>query len=135
MNQEEVRSYLAGPGSNELDLVVLPRRYLELMMRKDIGLSAESILRKLAGVDIGGTRAPLDESDMRRCLWLVSDFPELRERLSLMSEVSPEWAIIVSHWSNLEEAWRGRHLVVGGPSDLGSLFKEVRNEIVNLASI
>jgi hypothetical protein len=44
---------------------------------------------------------PRDSGDLRRCLLLIDQVPEFRERVAEMAECSPEWAALVSAWNEL----------------------------------
>lgn len=131
MNREQVIAYLEGPGNDEVDLVIMPRRFYQLLERKQIGVSSEVMLQQLMDIDLqAGSYYPRDLSDIRRCLHLVRDFPELRDCVPRMAEVSSEWAIIVSYWDDLEEAyWNGRGHPFGGPSDISKVWDKVWAEI------
>jgi len=92
---------------NTEDLIIVPRKYLNLVKRKDIGRSAMTIVDHLTGsnlLPIGETYHPMDKVDFECCARLLRDFPDLRERLPEMAEVSPTWAALVSRWDELEEA-------------------------------
>lgn len=44
---------------------------------------------------------PHDPGDLRRCMLLLDQVPELQPKLCAMSGCSPEWNALVSHWDEL----------------------------------
>lgn len=74
------------------------------------GESALAIVTKLRdGLGLLGcgtsTQHPHDPDDLRRCLLLLRDAPELRGELHRMAEVSPQWAALVRAWPELEASF------------------------------
>lgn len=68
------------------------------------GSSSEAIVERLTGVPIGGRYGggyPHDPADFRRCEMLLRAVPSARLGLSLMADVSPEWAGMVTAWDEL----------------------------------
>lgn len=47
---------------------------------------------------------PYDPADFDRCLLLLAKAPGLRQHLSKMAEVSPEWAALVARWDEVERS-------------------------------
>lgn len=71
------------------------------------GTSSNTMFQTLTGVDAlqdNYPSHPHDPDDLDRCLQLLADVPELRERLSQMSSVSPEWAALIANWRQIEES-------------------------------
>jgi hypothetical protein len=65
------------------------------------GLSSEAI----AGFMLWGEKKkdiPWDSSDFERCVRLLNEIPEWRERLPEMAEFIPAWSGLVEQWSELE---------------------------------
>jgi hypothetical protein len=50
---------------------------------------------------------PLDPADFDRCLRLLAAVPALREGLTRMADVSPEWAALVARWDEVERSHLG----------------------------
>jgi hypothetical protein len=70
------------------------------------GISSNTIFTHLTGIDaLSGhpPSYPRDPSDLDRCIALLVQVPELRERFVNMMECSPEWARLVSHWDEIEK--------------------------------
>lgn len=69
------------------------------------GISSNTMFTRLTGVDaMGGwtyCNHPHDPADFQRCERLLRAVPELRERLHLMAEESPEWARLVARWPEI----------------------------------
>lgn len=53
-----------------------------------------------------GFAHPLDPSDLGRCIRLMDIEPSYRTRIGEMAAVSPQWAVLASHWSELETLYR-----------------------------
>ena len=71
----------------------------------DVGTSSGAIVTKLTGLNIckpDDMYAPSDPSDLIRCILLLTYVPEFKPRLVEMSDVSPQWKIIVDNWDELE---------------------------------
>lgn len=70
------------------------------------GISSNTMFTVLIGVDaLGGSHGshPLDPSDLDRCLRLLDSVPELRNRLPMMADVSPQWAALIDNWVEIEQ--------------------------------
>jgi hypothetical protein len=87
-------------------------RALHWLLNGEVGQSSRAILRHMLGVPsengdpFGSSSAhPLDPGDLRRCLLLLSLFPEWKERLGEMATVSQKWAALVTRWGELEAAF------------------------------
>ena len=73
------------------------------------GLSSEAIALTALGLEPTGYRAswPLDPADLRRCLLLLEEVPETREKgLLVLAERCPRWAALVKVWDRLSETLR-----------------------------
>lgn len=67
------------------------------------GSSALAIVHKLRGHPADDPTAhPHDADDLRRCLLLLREAPELRAELPRMAEVSPAWSALTRAWAELE---------------------------------
>lgn len=94
------------PGS---DLVVLTMNAVAVLARNHLGLPARAMLYHLFEIEsVSAKFAPTDVSDFKRCLEVLTELPELREKLSEMSAVSEEWNWVIENWSALELAISGR---------------------------
>lgn len=70
------------------------------------GISSETIVGHLAGIAIAGAAhggAPIDPSDLRRCVLLLDAAPELRTEFYRMAEISTTWALLVENWQALTD--------------------------------
>lgn len=73
----------------------------------DRGISSNAIVEVMEGLPRGmitgsfGLGHPHDPGDFGRCFRLLKLMPEYRSRLDEM-RVTPEWSILVNHWSELE---------------------------------
>ena len=78
------------------------------------GISSEAIALTTLGVHPIGHRAswPLDPGDLRRCLLLLEEVPETREKgLLVLAKRCPKWAALVKVWDRLSETLRSE---IGG---------------------
>ena len=66
------------------------------------GNSAKAILLRMSGRRQTETGHPHDTADLRRCMLLLARFPEWRERMGEMADVSGEWAMFSQAWPMLE---------------------------------
>lgn len=93
---EEMTRLLAGTG--------LSQKAIEWLAVGQRGLSSEAIFYRLTGhppKDRVNKHHPHDADDFRRCRMLLEHVPELKPRISEMSDVSPEWAALVRYWDQL----------------------------------
>ena len=73
------------------------------------GLSSEAIALTTLGEHPTGYRAswPYDPSDLRRCLLLLEEAPETREKgLLVLAKRCPRWGALVNIWDRLSETLR-----------------------------
>ena len=73
------------------------------------GLSSEAIAITTLGAYVTGRRAawPLDSADLRRCLRLLEEVPEAREKgLKVLAERHSEWDALESIWDRLSATLR-----------------------------
>ena len=76
------------------------------------GLSSETIATKLSGINCMGPFdskkfgwSPSDPDDFRRCLLLLEQVPEFKERLHEMKEVSELWGKLVDNWDEFDKLY------------------------------
>lgn len=104
----------AGEGDRVVHLVafeVLEERRSQLVERyeswlhgHDTGSSSIALFTYMT-LGVRGGEAPYDADDLGRCVRLLDCFPEWRERMPEMANVSEEWAELVPHWADLEAAF------------------------------
>lgn len=78
-------------------------------MSSDTGTSSRAIVARMEGSELdnhGFSSHPSDPSDLGRCIRLLDKIPEYRERLLEMCDVSITWAMLVTHWDELEAFYR-----------------------------
>lgn len=86
------------------------RKAMLWLVTCDTGLSSECLMATMLNggpLDRKGWKTyfhPHDPADLKRCVSLLDMVPEFRERLELMKSVSPQWAILVAHWDELESS-------------------------------
>lgn len=65
-------------------------------MSGETGASSKAIVRAVTGhTTVGGVDHPLDIDDLRRCVWLIEQHPEIIDRFDRVTAISPEWAAII----------------------------------------
>ncbi len=69
-----------------------------------------------------GYNYPVDAGDFGRCLGLLAAAPELRDTLTEMADMGPEWEALVGAWDDLEALYGARE------------FKQVSDRIRALTS-
>jgi hypothetical protein len=79
-------------------------RYEQWLHSLDTGLSSKAIFYWMT-LGVKGGSTPSDPSDLGRCLRLLAMFPEWRERLQEMEQVSEDWAKLIDHWDEIEQSF------------------------------
>ena len=86
--------------------------FLKWLANGERGLSSETIATKLSGLDCMGFDGqkhygfhPIDPDDFRRCMKLLDQVPEFRERLYEMKDVSEVWSRLVDNWDEFEKLY------------------------------
>lgn len=80
------------------------RKVMEWMTSDDTGISSKNIACHMVGIsqyDPGF--APLDPSDLGRCLRLLELFPEWKPRIGEMAQHGKEWEALIPHWDELSK--------------------------------
>ena len=77
-------------------------KLLRYLANKECGASAKAIIYRLNDVQNLYISHPVDFYDFERCLKLLHEFPDYRLELHHMKDVSPEWALFIKHWDELE---------------------------------
>jgi len=105
LRAEKLAGLIAEEGrSSKGGLSLAARRWLAV---GEQGLSSCSIFWKLTGVRPDYLRQerefchPRDSGDLRRCLLLLDQVPELQGRIGEMAGCSPEWTALAAHWNDL----------------------------------
>ncbi len=81
----------------------LPPGAADWLKTGERGLSSEAIFSHLTGIPISGPylSTPADPCDFRRCQKLFAAVPDFAARLGEMAAVSPAWALLVAHWTEI----------------------------------
>lgn len=85
----------------------ISEKLLKWIANGERGLSSETIVAKLAGIDLtqGRGSEPYDPSDFRRCLFLLEAVPELNPEMWRMKKVSEYWRLLIENWDELEKMY------------------------------
>lgn len=87
--------------------------FIQWLANGERGLSSNAIATKLSGLDCmlyephGWTLLPhpSDPDDFQRCMKLLNQVPEFRERLYEMKDVSEVWSHLVDNWDGFERLY------------------------------
>lgn len=72
----------------------------------DRGLSSDAMCKRIFGLPRdAGTDHPRDPSDLNRCLQFL-DATDANDNVSIMRDVSPEWARLVENWDEIVSAFK-----------------------------
>lgn len=88
--------------------MALSEKLVEWLAGYDTGLSSLAILAwmerdvSIAAMLHNHLRHPSDPADLGRCIRLMDIEPSYRQRIGEMAAVSPQWARLAAHWSELE---------------------------------
>lgn len=80
-------------------------RTAQWLLSRDTGLSSIAIVAFMEGAGDGKYSHPLDPDDLGRCIRLLSLAPEYRARLEEMKAASPQWAVLIEHWAEIEKLY------------------------------
>lgn len=80
-------------------------RHMEWRNGPDTGTSSIAIWNHMLGFPAGtwGWSHPLDPDDLKRCVRLLDEFPEWKERMPEMAHRSRYWAALVEVWDEIVE--------------------------------
>ena len=83
----------------------LDRKILKWLLTGHTGTSSKAMAAIMSGIKCKGKRYshPRDPADLNRCHKFLKAVPGASERLHMMSNVSPQWNILVSVWPELTE--------------------------------
>lgn len=81
------------------------RALLAWALSGDTGMSSETMVARMTGMNSTRADRPHDLDDFGRCYRLLQRVPALRPLLPRMTEVSPVWAALVNHWEEIETAY------------------------------
>lgn len=86
----------------------LDTKTLNWLANGETGISSSTMAFWLAfGILPDDNAHPRDVGDFNRCLLLLKEVPELRQRLPEMAKLSPHWDTLVTHWDELEALFVG----------------------------
>lgn len=81
---------------------------VEWLATGERGASSEAIVSHLTGVPVGQhVDVPYDPDDLRRCVKLMWQCPELIEYMDEMATLTKQWARIAPHWRELVNTFLG----------------------------
>lgn len=84
----------------------LETRAYRWVVGKHVGLSSKSIWAHMmgAGKPERGWSHPYDPDDLSRCLRLLHQIPEWKDRMPEMAKRSPGWAKLISAWDQIVQS-------------------------------
>ncbi len=71
-----------------------------------LGIPSQTILAYCTETETYYYDRPYDVSDVGRCVYLLSFFPEWKEKIKHISERFPVWGLIGENWAEIEKAYR-----------------------------
>lgn len=95
------------PGHVKAKHVPVAERANQWIVGQDTGMSSIAMWAHMQGVRKFDRSAPLDPSDLGRCLRLLELIPEWRPRVQELASLGPRWAALTTHWKELEELLAG----------------------------
>lgn len=78
----------------------------------DTGSSSKLMALVLSGKSTRGIETynrkahPYDPADIGRCFRMLDEFPDLKEHLDKMREISPVWNKLIDHWGEMEALYK-----------------------------
>lgn len=75
---------------------------MEWVANGETGASSCTIAYTVLDVPFDRTRHPLDPADLRRCVELLDQIPEIRKHMDKLRDVSPIWNDLIDNWNDLE---------------------------------
>lgn len=81
----------------------MQQQTIEWLANGETGISSKTMAFWLAfDIKMEDGCHPWDPADFDRCLKLLEWVPEMRTQLYRMKEISPQWAALVTRWSDIE---------------------------------
>ena len=77
-------------------------KILEWLANGETGASSKTMAFAVSGIKYKYATHPHDPADFNRCLMLVEAEPMVCNSFPKIRELSPEWAVIIDHWDELE---------------------------------
>ncbi len=77
--------------------------------KTSMGTSSKTILAYCTGTDYFCSDRPYDKGDLSRCIYLLSEFPNWKEKIKHISERFPEWGKIGENWELVEKSYYKRN--------------------------
>lgn len=113
------------------DLGPLAKKVLTWFADGNYGAASQTLAFWAAfNVRRGGDSHPTNGESFGRCLSLLEEVPELRERLPLMKTCSPQWSCIVDQWGEIEELHKVEFTSIRKPTPkVDALLKKLCEKI------
>lgn len=84
----------------------IKKEYMQWMSGRDTGISSETIMSAILGIDYNRPDVPYDAADFGRCARMLEQFPELRKELKLVSDKHKIWIPFIDCWKQLERDYK-----------------------------
>ncbi|MDB5362253.1 MAG: ftsK [Rhodospirillales bacterium] len=88
------------------DPTLINRKVSDWLLTGETGSSSKAMAAHLSGRKAERFCYPSDNSDLGRCIKLLTAIPELRPLLPNMVTLDQYWAALIPRWAELEESWR-----------------------------
>jgi len=77
-----------------------------LMWLSNGKVGASSKAMAFAAIGMPNTKMiPYDPADFNRCLLLIDEIPEIKERFDKISKLSPTWERLIARWDEIEKCF------------------------------
>lgn len=79
-------------------------KVIQWLFSDDTGLSSKSLAAEYLGVTPYRCMAPLDPSDLSRCMRLIAIVPEIRNCVDTLAKKYDDWKRIASIWDKITQS-------------------------------
>jgi len=83
----------------------LALKVLEWTAGDDVGISSQCMAFVSCGVKPKYKCTPSDPADLNRCLKLVKQIPEIKDKFDQISKISNHWKSVIDNWDLLEKTF------------------------------
>ena len=88
-----------------IDESLLAQKILHWFANGRVGSSSKAMALAAAGLQSNDFTHPYDPADFNRCLLLLEQVPEIRERLDRVAAISDTWAALIARWDEVEKCF------------------------------
>lgn len=101
---EVVQKKESGSRQVEPHVSTINDKILLWMATGQVGASSQAMA--FAAIDFPNDKShPYDPSDFNRCLLLLADVPEIRDRFDKIADLSDTWKKLIDRWNEIEQCF------------------------------